>query len=485
MMRIVVMFLIATTLMAVTQAASTGVPQKNLVTCPGGFSWVPDEVKMVRGEKVNVYVKVNCDPDDVVVKAEFEGMGVKIEEDNLVFTKYNESNGVGWVYATLYPFYDESTNSLVDTGDPDDLLIPGVYTLTLHMYSAVTGEEISEAETTIPVTVVPLEIYVDVPSEVKKGEPIVVKIYTNRDEEGYDYIYVVLDLGVKKMKYSKIALDENGNAEVVIPTAEISPGTYTLYVRDAMRTVKGDVEDWYDIPPTDAFAKYYNAQDDVLFIKIIEIVEATNVASVTIYPSPSIVPLDSTTTINVLIDAVPSTGLSYVNLSVSITDPSVAEITDIEFPSWTTLTDHSTLPASTVWFKVGDLSDQVKAGDTNVVLVTLTIKGLAEGTSDITITVNSFQDDNYQNIEDQIATISGTITVIVGPPSIDGAQPMDLNGDGLFEDVNGDASFNFGDVVFFFKNFDKPEIQNYPQFYDFNNDGSVNFGDVVALFKML
>ncbi len=77
------------------------------------------------------------------------------------------------------------------------------------------------------------------------------------------------------------------------------------------------------------------------------------------------------------------------------------------------------------------------------------------------------------------------ITVTHTPPPIDGKQPNDLNGDGKYEDVDGDGNFNFGDIVFFFKNFEKDAIKNYPQFYDFNNDGSVNFGDIVALFKML
>jgi len=216
----------------------------------------------------------------------------------------------------------------------------------------------------------------------------------------------------------------------------------------------------------------------LLLIAVTANAQKVSIESVSITP-------DETKTVDVVLDEVPSTGLSYVNMTVTITNSTVAEITNIEFPTWATLTDNSTLPASTVWFKAGDLNDQVKAGDTNVVLATLTIKGLAEGTSDITITVNSFQDDNYQNIKDQIATISGTITVIAGPPPIDGHQPKDLDGDGLFEDVNGDNSFNFGDVVFFFKNFDKPEIQDYLEFYDFNGDGSVNFGDVIALFQML
>ncbi|RLI83156.1 hypothetical protein DRP04_02180 [Archaeoglobales archaeon] len=342
-----------------------------------------------------------------------------------------------------------------------------------------------------------------------------------------------------------------------------------------------------------------------------------NLANVTTSPQTAVISPDSSSTIDIVLDKVP-TGLDYANLSVSISNSTVAEIIDIEFPTWATLTDNSTLPASNVWFKAGDLNDQVKAGDTNVVLATLTIKGLAEGTSDITITVNSFTDDNYNEIKDQISTISGTINVstavtpppaakniikfdygaivkvevisvpesgedtiiqvvsettgetvfsetisgtgslditglelgnyymkvinagnilntsdpttwdkksvgadfveigdgnfdikikgasdvewvndeapliiqiktavVAGPPPIDGHQPKDLDGDGLFEDVNGDGYFNFGDIVFFFKNFDKDEIKNYPEFYDFNGDGKVNFGDVIGLFFML
>jgi len=263
----------------------------------------------------------------------------------------------------------------------------------------------------------------------------------------------------------------------------VSADSYTVHPGDTVTWYFAKT--WEDTPETSTCVVNIHINSDYTIEVSKNCVKPiTPVASVTIYPSSSTVSPDSTTTINVLIDAVP-TGLSYANITVKISNSSVAEITNIEFPTWAALTDNSQLPSSTVWFKAGDLSDQVKAGDTNVVLATLTIKGLNPGTSDITITVNSFQNDSYQNIKDQIATISGTITVITGPPPIDGNQPMDLNNDGLFEDVNGDGYFNFGDIVFFFKNFDKPEIKNYPQFYDFNNDGSVNFGDVVALFKML
>lgn len=61
----------------------------------------------------------------------------------------------------------------------------------------------------------------------------------------------------------------------------------------------------------------------------------------------------------------------------------------------------------------------------------------------------------------------------------------DPDGDGLYEDVNGDGYFNFGDVVALFKNFEGWHSAGYDEYYDFNCDGTLNFGDVVALFKEL
>ncbi len=64
-------------------------------------------------------------------------------------------------------------------------------------------------------------------------------------------------------------------------------------------------------------------------------------------------------------------------------------------------------------------------------------------------------------------------------------QPQDLDDNGLYEDIDGDSSFNFGDIAFFFQNFDSSAVKNNHQYYDFNGDGNINFGDVIALFQDL
>lgn len=98
-------------------------------------------------------------------------------------------------------------------------------------------------------------------------------------------------------------------------------------------------------------------------------------------------------------------------------------------------------------------------------------------------------DGTYQNITEDVKYIGGLETIEVteeaGPPSIDGNTPKDINQDSLYEDVNGDNNFNFGDIVFFFQNFESNSVKNNKQYYDFKGDGSINFGDVVGLFNTL
>jgi PKD repeat protein len=60
--------------------------------------------------------------------------------------------------------------------------------------------------------------------------------------------------------------------------------------------------------------------------------------------------------------------------------------------------------------------------------------------------------------------------------------PTDPDGDGRYEDVNGDGKFDIVDVQAFFANRNSSAVQNNPNAFDFNGDGSVDSLDVQALF---
>jgi outer membrane protein assembly factor BamB len=89
-------------------------------------------------------------------------------------------------------------------------------------------------------------------------------------------------------------------------------------------------------------------------------------------------------------------------------------------------------------------------------------------------------------------TDSATETVVVtepgeGPPAIPEQDnpPRDLNGDGLYRDIDGSGEFTVGDVQLFFQYRDSDVVQNNPAAFNFDDGDSaeVTVADVQALFQ--
>ena len=290
--------------------------QLSVTIVPVGIVKAPTEIKVVRGSETKVFIEVNGEPDSVLFAGyTIKGHGVKVEkglnsssnfrsdvkfERNNQFTKWNETeNGTWWMFATIYPYYDPDHHRLTNEWVKGyKTLPPGVYEFTIHVYTKTsdTGYFTESSSVTIPLIVESPVLTVDVPSEVVKGDTLVVKIKENRvGMNTYDNIYVILDLGTKLRKYQKVPLDENGTAIVEIPTADIDPGTYKLYVRDTMGTSSGKIDDYYDIPPTDSYAKNFSADDDVLWVGEVKVVEAAPVTTTTATPTVTTTAVTTTT----------------------------------------------------------------------------------------------------------------------------------------------------------------------------------------------
>jgi PKD repeat protein len=65
------------------------------------------------------------------------------------------------------------------------------------------------------------------------------------------------------------------------------------------------------------------------------------------------------------------------------------------------------------------------------------------------------------------------------------SAPTDPDGDGVYEDVNGNGAAGFTDVVLLFKNIEWIKANEPVAAFDFNHSGSIGFQDIVALFKEL
>jgi putative alpha-1,2-mannosidase len=73
---------------------------------------------------------------------------------------------------------------------------------------------------------------------------------------------------------------------------------------------------------------------------------------------------------------------------------------------------------------------------------------------------------------------------LVGPGPVSGdTMPGDLDQDGRLEDVDGDGSSTYDDVVTFFEEFGEDGVRSRPSGFDFNANGRLDFDDIVELFR--
>ncbi|MEN6342345.1 MAG: 6-bladed beta-propeller [Methanospirillum sp.] len=73
--------------------------------------------------------------------------------------------------------------------------------------------------------------------------------------------------------------------------------------------------------------------------------------------------------------------------------------------------------------------------------------------------------------------------VLAVPPET--ALPTDTNGDGLYDDVNGNGRADFADVVLYFNQLSWIAANEPLAPFDYNANGRIDFGDVVWLFNTL
>ncbi|AKB34206.1 Chitin binding protein [Methanosarcina siciliae HI350] len=216
----------------------------------------------------------------------------------------------------------------------------------------------------------------------------------------------------------------------------------------------------------------------------IEVSEASG-STVTLYfdPESSSVSENESAEISIVASNFPA-GFSGYNITVAVDDPAVAEIIDIEYPSWALITENSSLPGTSIYLKAVDGNNTVKADSADVVLATLTVSGKESGSSNLSIGVDRLDDDSGETIEPEFLTGKIKVTLLSPLPDQEYA-PKDLNGDGLYEDLTGNGEFSFVDIVAYFHNMDWIEENMPVEYFDFNGNGRIDFDDVVDMFGMI
>jgi hypothetical protein len=126
---------------------------------------------------------------------------------------------------------------------------------------------------------------------------------------------------------------------------------------------------------------------------------------------------------------------------------------------------------------------------------TVTLDSNGQATVDVTLPDGPEQPVYFiaavENADGSMGAPSNVVVLQNDPSQVDtgpgpigdfDSAPTDPDGDGKYEDVNGDGSVNVGDAQAIFANTGDPVVQNNVAAFDFNGDGSVNVGDAQALF---
>jgi len=175
-------------------------------------------------------------------------------------------------------------------------------------------------------------------------------------------------------------------------------------------------------------------------------------------------------------------GLAGGKVTVSVADPSVAGIDDVTVAdAFGAQTVSVAEDGSEATIRFVDLEDEIQTvgSDGEVTLAAVALSGTGAGGTDLDVAVDRLSDDDGADVP----TAAESGPVYVGPPAVGGTPPTDPDGDGLYEDVNGNGRLDYDDVVAFFEDLESDPIASYPNAYDFNQNGDIDYDDVVALYR--
>jgi len=220
------------------------------------------------------------DRDNVVLTFTLEGSNVKARPNDFGVSTEQKPNSNNWVNFTL-----DLKEYAVRKGDT---LEPGLYVFNakLKFTSDLGGDEVDSKNILVEIVPQSLDVQIEPISPVV-GDKITVTVTTNREGvSGYDHIWVTM-VGTNYKAVQRITLDSTGKGSVTFETVGLAAGTYKFYVRDTAGTWNEEhdelyvPEELYYLDPADALAKVYNAHDDLLVIKTVEILESAPTTTTT------------------------------------------------------------------------------------------------------------------------------------------------------------------------------------------------------------
>ncbi|SDM53166.1 hypothetical protein SAMN04487949_1980 [Halogranum gelatinilyticum] len=250
----------------------------------------------------------------------------------------------------------------------------------------------------------------------------------------------------------------------------------------ASQTVTFEDIDTSTLAPGDYTHGVYTSDDSQTATLSVDPAPAVKSTDVSLSPTDAEITLGNTGTYDIVVENTDG-GVGAFTATVTVDDPSVAIITDVEVQGSPGLleTDYAS-DNSSVTINAA-LADTANTG--SVTIATIEVTGQGEGTANLGLDVAALGDENGNSYT--VDSTSGATVTAVDLAPIGNFQnsPNDLNGDGLYEDTNGDGVFNIVDIQATFANINDPVIQNNPEKFNYNGDATFDIVDVQAQYYLL
>jgi hypothetical protein len=206
-----------------------------------------------------------------------------------------------------------------------------------------------------------------------------------------------------------------------------------------------------------------------------------NALSVELDPAQQETGTGGTATYSVVVDDA-TEGVGSYTIDLAVGNDTVGNITGVDLAGSPALTDVE-LNGSTASATASSAGlSQTGA----VTILDVTVEGQAVGTTTVTATADSVGSEDGSQSYNIGAAGSATLTVTAAPTLPGASGPVsDTDGDGVYEDLNGDGQFTPADVTYLFSNRNIPAIQNNAALFDYNGDGGFSPADITVLFNEL
>lgn len=201
---------------------------------------------------------------------------------------------------------------------------------------------------------------------------------------------------------------------------------------------------------------------------------------VSVLPSKKGVPQDGQAKVDISVSGADS-GIGSYEFDVRLENDSIASIEDVSLIG-TNKSDGLTSISITEGSQVSVSAAAVDEVDEKI--ATLQLVGIQAGNTTVELTNVTIGNEDGSYAYNISNAGESELQVEKPPSSVVEEDPSDPDGDGTFEDVNGDDEFNIVDVQALLQNKDEEAIQDNDLFFDFNGDGNIDIVDVQALYQL-